>query len=238
MNLENTERIAAVMREQRAESAKRARSQDSFAAPAFGSSAAGRMGHGNSAPPSSRLPPGAPVPLPNACEDREKRRQENREARRQSRQSMEMPECQTGRLSQECYTGRLSHTSSAPSLRGYAKPTLSHGPSGEVPLEIPTGPTAEDIEKQKMRLACKMEILGFYDGYRSALGKMTKDQNKKLASKLTSADKEVVTDTVKQLNKDRQTQLDEWSQKADNQKSVHKRLRLINEFYSDTFNAQ
>eukprot|EP00746_Dinoflagellata_sp_MGD_P166461 gnl/MRDRNA2_/MRDRNA2_96356_c0_seq1.p1 gnl/MRDRNA2_/MRDRNA2_96356_c0~~gnl/MRDRNA2_/MRDRNA2_96356_c0_seq1.p1 ORF type:complete len:618 (-),score=110.71 gnl/MRDRNA2_/MRDRNA2_96356_c0_seq1:27-1628(-) len=231
MKLEATDRIAASMREQRAASAKRARSQDSFAAPAFGSSAPGRMGQGNSAPPSSRLAPGAPVPLPNACEDREKKRFENKEARRQARQSLETPDCQTGRLSQECYTGRLSHTSSAPSLRAYAKPAPI------VDAEV-AAPTAEDIEKQKMRLACKMEILGFYDGYRSALGKMTKDQNKKLASKLTSADKEVVTDTVKQLNKDRQTQLDEWSQKTENQKSVHRRLKLINEFYTDTFNAQ
>lgn len=238
MKLEATERIAAEMREQRAASAKRARSQDSFAAPAFGSSAAGRMGQISSAPPSSRLAPGAPVSLPNACEEREKRRLENREARRQARHSGEMPDCQTGRLSQECHTGRLSHTSSAPSLRSSAPSLRSYAkPAPSVDMEI-TGPTAEDIEKQKMRLACKMEILGFYDGYRSALGKMTKDQNKKLASKLTSADKEVVTDTVKQLNKDRQTQLDEWSQKAENQKSVHRRLKLINEFYSDNYDAQ
>jgi len=99
-------------------------------------------------------------------------------------------------------------------------------------------PSAEDIEKQKMRLACKMEILGFYDGYRGALGKMTADQNKKLASKLNSRDTEAVTDTVKQLNKERQQQLDEWSKKADNQKSVHRKLKLINEFYSDAFTGE
>jgi len=239
MKLEATERIAAEMREQRAASAKRARSQDSLTAPGFGSSAPGRMGQGNSAPPSSRLPPGAPVPLPNACEERERRRLENREARRQTRKPLEMSECptgrssqdcHTGRLSQTCQTGRLSHVSSAPSLGAFARPVPS------LEMESP-GPTTEDIEKQKMRLACKMEILGFYDGYRSALGKMTKDQNKKLASKLNSTDKEAVTDTVKQLNKDRQAQLDEWSQKAENQKSVQRRLKLINEFYSDTFNA-
>merc|ERR1719217_469043 len=102
-------------------------------------------------------------------------------------------------------------------------------------MEMQNVPTTDDIEKQKMRIACKMEILGFYDGYRGALGKMTKDQNKKLASKLSSGDKESVTDTVKQLNKDRQSQLDDWSQKAENQKSVHRRLRLINEFCTENF---
>jgi len=74
MKLEATERIAASTREQRALSAKRARSQDSFACPAFGSSAPGRMGQNNSAPPSSRQPVGAPLPLPSACEEREKKR--------------------------------------------------------------------------------------------------------------------------------------------------------------------
>lgn len=224
MKLEATERIAAQMREERAQSAKRARSQDSFACPAFGSSARGRMAQGSSAPPSSRLTPGAPVPIPNACGEREKKRLENREARRQVRASqLEEPDCQTG---------RLSHVSSAPSLGAYARPAMDR-PVPEVAV-----PSAEDIEKQKMRLACKMEILGFYDGYRGALGKMTADQNKKLASKLNSRDTEAVTDTVKQLNKERQQQLDEWSKKADNQKSVHRRLKLINEFYSDAFTGE
>jgi hypothetical protein len=53
----------------------------------------------------------------------------------------------------------------------------------ERPVQDVFVPSAEEIEKQKMRLACKMEILGFYDGYRGALCKMTADQNKKLASK-------------------------------------------------------
>lgn len=231
MKLEATEQVAASMREQRAISAKRARSQDSFNGPAFGSSSLGRMERINSAPPSSREPPGASAPLPNACASREKARLDKQESRRQAHQSLAPTDCQTGRLSQDCHTGRLSHVSSAPSLETSARLRMNAEKQNAVP-------TTEDVEKQKMRIACKMEILGFYDGYRGALGKMTKEQNKKLASKLSSGDKDAVTDAVKQLNRDRQSQLDEWSQKAENQKSVHRRLKLINEFYSENFDAQ
>lgn len=46
----------------------------------------------------------------------------------------------------------------------------------------------KEVEKRKLRLACKMEIVSFYGGCCDALGNMTKKQNKALESKLRSSD--------------------------------------------------
>lgn len=117
----------------------------------------------------------------------------------------------------------LSHARSAPQL------------PPRRPVAAAPQPSVEDMEKQKMRLACKMEILGFYEGYRGALGKMTASQNKKLAKRLSSGSEEAVVEAVHQFNQERQSHLQEWEAKAENQQSVHRRLKLINEFCTDNY---
>lgn len=203
-------------REQRPASAKRSRSQGALPVPAFGSSAPARATgqSSGSAPASCRS--GPPVAPPTNCDEREKQRQEVRAERRRMRAAREAVEAELGR-------GSLSHAASAPELRG--RPPPAPAPQ----------PTVEDMEKQKMRLACKMEILGFYEGYRGALGKMTASQNKKLAKRLTSGSEEAVVDAMHQFNQERQSQLQEWEAKAENQESVHRRLKLINEFCTDNY---
>eukprot|EP00930_Biecheleria_cincta_P071810 TRINITY_DN5926_c0_g1_i1.p1 TRINITY_DN5926_c0_g1~~TRINITY_DN5926_c0_g1_i1.p1 ORF type:complete len:705 (+),score=161.83 TRINITY_DN5926_c0_g1_i1:27-2117(+) len=42
----------------------------------------------------------------------------------------------------------------------------------------------EDLEKQRMRLACKMEILDFFNGYSNSVKKLTSEQKKVLHAKL------------------------------------------------------
>lgn len=50
--------------------------------------------------------------------------------------------------------------------------------------ETPTRASPEDLEKQKLRVACKMEMLDFFNGYAKNIGKMSADQTKALLVKL------------------------------------------------------
>lgn len=45
-------------------------------------------------------------------------------------------------------------------------------------------PMPEEMEKQKLRLACKMETLSFLNGYHNAIGKMSMEQKASLLAKL------------------------------------------------------
>lgn len=223
LSMAATERAARERERERPQSATRSRSQGALPFPAFGSSAPARAS--GSAPASCRSALPAPgqgqaVAPPSNCDVREKQRMEAREERRRARAARDAIESELGGGPRG-----LSYTASAPELRGRRPP--------QAPSQLQ--PSHEDMEKQKMRLACKMEILGFYDGYRGALGKMTANQNKKLKERLSSGSDEAVVEAVQQFNHERQSQLQEWEAKAEGQQNVHRRLRLINEFCEDSF---
>lgn len=99
--------------------------------------------------------------------------------------------------------------------------------------------TKEELEKQKLRVACKMEILDFFNGYSKAVGKMTADQTKILLSKLhSSADEGNLTTTMQQLEQQQYEHLAEWSEKSakvDDQQSIQRRLRQVNDLCNRVF---
>lgn len=65
-------------------------------------------------------------------------------------------------------------SSSAPALPLLPRPTP----------ETPSTASQEDLERQKLRVACKMEMLDFFNGYASNIGRMNVDQTKALLAKL------------------------------------------------------
>jgi hypothetical protein len=65
------------------------------------------------------------------------------------------------------------------SRRSSSAPVYSSAP--QVGLE--TGPSKEDLDRQKLRVACKMEMLDFFNGYAKNLNKMNVDQTKDLLMK-------------------------------------------------------
>jgi hypothetical protein len=69
---------------------------------------------------------------------------------------------------------RNARSSSAPSLHMATRPTLEAVPK----------PSKEDLDRQKLRVACKMEMLDFFNGYASNVNKMSVDQTKALLHKL------------------------------------------------------
>lgn len=88
----------------------------------------------------------------------------------------EMTSEKAGRL-----TRGLAAAASAPLLPA---PGSSFGSLGMGIL----APTAgEEIEKQKLRVACKMETLSFLNGYTNAVGKMSLEQKAELLATLHSA---------------------------------------------------
>jgi len=78
----------------------------------------------------------------------------------------------------------LTGSASAPVLPA-AGAGIGLGPTPRGMSMIPP----EDMEKQKLRLACKMETLSFLNGYHSAVGKMSMDQKASLLAKLHSTKK-------------------------------------------------
>lgn len=73
--------------------------------------------------------------------------------------------------------GRGSSVPVLPSMLG-----LSASPGAQAPQMPP-----EEMERQKLRVACKMETLAFLNGYHSAVGKMSNEQKADLLSKLQPA---------------------------------------------------
>jgi hypothetical protein len=72
---------------------------------------------------------------------------------------------------------RLSTVPSAPVLPGLGSTLGMVAQSMSMP---------EDMEKQKLRLACKIETLSFLNGYHNAVGKMSMEQKASLLAKLHS----------------------------------------------------
>merc|ERR1712190_501666 len=67
--------------------------------------------------------------------------------------------------------------------RGYAGSTSAPSFAMEYDVET-TSNSKEELEKQKLRVACKMEILEFFNGYSNSGGKMSAEQTKLLLDKL------------------------------------------------------
>lgn len=97
----------------------------------------------------------------------------------------------------------------------------------------------EDLEEQKLRLACKMEILDFFNGYHNAIGKMTAEQTKLLLTKLHSGlDSSGLSETVQQCENERNKQRQEWcekSQQVEDAQSVQRRLQQVNDLCNKAF---
>lgn len=66
--------------------------------------------------------------------------------------------------------------------RSSSAPVLSSIPRSV--LETPMGPSKDDLDRQKLRVACKMEMLDFFNGYAKSISKMNVDQTKDLLMKL------------------------------------------------------
>merc|ERR1719476_615165 len=98
----------------------------------------------------------------------------------------------------------------------------------------------EDVEKQKLRVACKMEILEFFNGYRSAGGKMTAEQTRSLLSKLQGGSVEDgrLAEDVQQSGQEQEAQLQEWSENPEmymqrDEQSIPTRLQQLNDFCNE-----
>jgi len=68
---------------------------------------------------------------------------------------------------------------SMPVLPAAGASSLSLGPVGK---SLPLAP--EEMERQKLRVACKIETLAFLNGYHNAMGKMTMEQKASLLAQL------------------------------------------------------
>jgi len=102
------------------------------------------------------------------------------------------------------------------------------------------GPAKEDIEKQKLRVACKMEILDFFNGYRSAGGKMSAEQTRALLSRLqgSSVEDGGLAEHVQQSGQEQEAQLQEWSENPTlhtpgDEQSIPTRLQQVNDFCNE-----
>lgn len=119
------------------------------------------------------------------------------------------------------------------------KSSLRSSPSEPEPRsEKASGSTREELEKQKLRVACKMEILEFFNGYSKAIGKMTTDQTKVLLSKLHSSDEGKLSSTLQEMDTQREQHQQEWSEKSakvDDEQSIQRRLRQVNDLCNKVF---
>jgi hypothetical protein len=57
-------------------------------------------------------------------------------------------------------------------------------PSARSSLESPANHSKEDLERQKLRVACKMEMVDFFDAYNNNVSKMSAEQTSALLAKL------------------------------------------------------
>jgi len=117
---------------------------------------------------------------------------------------------------------------------------------GVEPLDLAAasaGQSQEDIERQKLRMACKMEILDFFNGYSTAVGKMTAEQTKMLLAKLHGSGASTGDDlagAVRKCEQEREDQLQEWSvksQKFDDKQTIQRRLRQVNDLCNKAFDV-
>eukprot|EP00747_Dinoflagellata_sp_TGD_P163644 gnl/TRDRNA2_/TRDRNA2_182536_c0_seq1.p1 gnl/TRDRNA2_/TRDRNA2_182536_c0~~gnl/TRDRNA2_/TRDRNA2_182536_c0_seq1.p1 ORF type:complete len:686 (-),score=104.61 gnl/TRDRNA2_/TRDRNA2_182536_c0_seq1:66-2123(-) len=127
---------------------------------------------------------------------------------------------------------RMTCSASAPELGAMRPPANSIGRA--------CAPTAEDIEKQKLRVACKMEILNFFDGYSSSLGKISAKQSKVLMGKLHgNCDTQSLEAAVQEADDQSRQLVNEWAEKGmevvDQQSSIQKRLQQVNDLCNKAF---
>lgn len=104
-------------------------------------------------------------------------------------------------------------------------------------LEFEAGSSsAEELEKQKLRVACKMEILDFFNGYSMASGKMSAEQTKQLLAKLHnkgSGDGHPAAPS-KRCDQEREEYAEEQNERPEEQadgghESVQRRLQQVND---------
>lgn len=98
----------------------------------------------------------------------------------------------------------------------------------------------EEIEKQKLRVACKMQILNFFDGYNGAVKKMTKDQTKLLLDNMNGRTPGIGTEVVQNCEMEREATIREWterSQQMDDRTNIEQRLREVNEMCNGFFDT-
>lgn len=101
---------------------------------------------------------------------------------------------------------------------------------------------AEELEKQKMRVACKMEILDFFKGYSQDVSKMTEQQKRQLLAKLNGgAPEQDLADSLHTFEQQRQQKVEEWihkSQVVEDEHTIHKRLAQVNDLCNKAFDAK
>lgn len=138
-----------------------------------------------------------------------------------------------------------------PSLKGQleALPTGTGAPppkEGDLSTEAARKVAVEEYEKQKQRLAAKMEMVNFYGGCCSAFGKMTAAQNKELIRKLRTADgkEEELGAVVGQFGQEREAQIQNWVKKkaaqdakGTNPRTVKRGLSRLSDFCGGTEKA-
>lgn len=86
----------------------------------------------------------------------------------------------------------------------------------------------EDLEKQRMRLACKMEILDFFNGYSNSVTKMTSEQTKVLHAKLHGGGGDFPED---------ESYEDEQDDSFQEEPSLQDRLQQVNEQCNRVFQS-
>lgn len=95
-----------------------------------------------------------------------------------------------------------------------------------------TGP--EDIETAKMRLACKMEIFGFFNGYSKAISSMTPQQTKELLAKLNSKS---LVDPAKmpRASLEEEALQSDAPESVEGAQTIQERLQQVNEMCNQVF---
>jgi hypothetical protein len=96
----------------------------------------------------------------------------------------------------------------------------------------------DEMEKQKLRVACKMETLAFLNGYHSAVGKMTMDQKASLLATLHSSKsgKPKAALGTSPVLSEAENQRAESNEEEDF--SIHQRLLHVNEKCNEAFDFE
>merc|ERR1740121_3437346 len=86
-----------------------------------------------------------------------------------------------------------------------------------------------------------MEILDFFNGYSTAVGKMTAEQTKLLLAKIQGGGAgDDLAGAVQQCEQQRVEQAQEWtvkSQKVDDQQNIQRRLQQVNDLCNKAFDV-
>lgn len=175
----------------------------------------------------SQLPPsGAP-------QNAEKRREERRAAKEAKIQ--QMLEERAIRLADEAT--KLAEKKRAAALaiqRNASAPELRYGLAGLA------AHGAEDLEQQKLRVASKMQILEFFNGYNKAVGRMTAEQTKILLSKLHSSCsvREAIQNSDSFDQESQHHALQERAERLEDEQSIQQRLQQVNDLCNKVFEEE